>query len=223
MPTELVFRLFFIAAWLVFIGSLVWVRVKHRRPLRVRQVARPSRPRAVALALFAPFWFSGMILYAIYPSAIASLSIPLPVWFRCAMALVAASTIPFINWSNRALGKNWVHALDAATFRKRKDQVLVTSGPYRYIRNPIYLGSFVLVIAFALVAANWLLLVPALFLVGLVYRQIPNEEAMLLERFGDEYRDYSRCTPRLIPSLRPKGRAGTKPRVGGSRTQGEGL
>ena len=200
MTTELGFRLTFIALWVAFIANLTWVRLKARPRPQATALGRSNRKRAVALALFAPLWFAGIVLYAVHPSTIAFLSISLPAWFRWAMVVVTAASIPFIIWSNRTLGKNWVHALDAATFLERTDQALVTSGPYRYVRNPIYFGSFVFIIALALVASNWLLLVPALFLIVLIYREVPNEEAMLLERFGDEYREYCRRTPRLVPS-----------------------
>jgi len=198
---ELVFRLIFVVVWLAFIASLTWVRFRASSQPAPKP-ARSNRKRAVALALFGPPWFAGIILYAIYPSAIAFLSIPLPMWLRGAMVVVIVPSIPFIIWSHRTLGKNWVHALDAETFLQRNDQALVTDGPYRYVRNPIYLGSFVFILALGVLAANWLLLVPALFLIVLVHRQIPNEEAMLLDRFGDEYREYWKRTPRLLPGLK---------------------
>ncbi len=202
MATELVFRLIFAACWLTYVTVVMWARLKARTLAGAAATLPASRKRSVALALFAPPWFAGIILYPAYPSAIAVLSIPLPVWFRFAMLTLIVPSIPFVLWSHLALGKNWVHGLDPQTFLARTDQVLVTGGPYRYVRNPIYLGSIAFITAIALLAANWLLLVPALFLVVLVYREIPNEEAMLLERFGDKYRQYRARTPRMIPGLR---------------------
>ena len=80
----------------------------------------------------------------------------------------------------------------------------MTSGPYRYVRNPIYLGSFTFIVSLSLVAANWFILLPSLALILLIYGQIEREEAMLIERFGDEYREYMKRTPRLIPRLLQK-------------------
>ncbi|MGA2199614.1 MAG: hypothetical protein ABSG45_06720 [Nitrososphaerales archaeon] len=48
-------------------------------------------------------------------------------------------------------------------------------------------------------AANWLLLLPALVLITTIYGQIPKEERMLMDRFGEEYREYMKRTPRIIP------------------------
>ena len=104
--------------------------------------------------------------------------------------------------STTNLAKNWIHALDPSTFQQRKEEKLVTSGPYRYTRNPIYLGFFVFIIAQSLVAANWLLLLSAFVIVTVLYTQIGGEELMLTEKFGDEYREYMKRTPRLIPKIR---------------------
>jgi len=158
--------------------------------------------RIVALALFAPFWFGGIILYAILPGWIAFLSISLPDWFRLVMAGMTALSIPFTLWGYRTLGKNWVHALDPSKFLQRRRETLVTSGPYHYVRNPIYLGAFTFIIALALLAANWLILLPALATTTLFYMQIGKEELMLIGRFGDEYREYMKRTPRFIPRFR---------------------
>ena len=84
----------------------------------------------------------------------------------------------------------------------RKRQTLVTGGPYRYVRNPIYLGAFTFIIALALVSSNWFLLVPDIFVISVIYLQIDGEGKMLLARFGDEYRAYMKRTPRLIPTFR---------------------
>jgi protein-S-isoprenylcysteine O-methyltransferase Ste14 len=206
VTNELLFRVVFSILWLIFIANLTWVRYSSREPKSkpsIDQTARHERGlHIVALALFAPFWFGGIILYIILPSSIIFLSIPLPDWIRLIMVGLAALSIPFTLWGYRALGKNWVHALDPSKFLQRKKETLVTSGPYHYVRNPIYLGAFTFIIALALVAANWLLLLPALVLIMIIYSQVGKEELMLIDRFGDEYREYMKRTPRFIPTPR---------------------
>ena len=73
------------------------------------------------------------------------------------------------------------------------------SGPFHIVRNPIYFEAFTFIIALALVASNWLILLPALALITIIYEQISKEELMLIDKFGDEYREYMKRTPRLIP------------------------
>ena len=206
MVSELVFRIIFTALWIVFISNLIWVRYSIRQPKSEQpanqNVKKEQIGHMVALALFAPFWFGGIILYIFIPNWIMFLSIPIPDWFRIAMAFVTALSIPFVIWSYRTIGKNWVHALDPSQFLQKKDDKLVTNGPYKCVRNPIYFGSFTFIISLALVASNLLILIPALVLITMIYLQIGKEEYMLLDRFGDEYREYMKNTPRLIPKIK---------------------
>jgi len=203
---ELLFRIIFTILWLIFITNLIWIRYTTRKitdkSSTIQAIRHENRLHIVALALFAPFWFGGIILYIIAPSLIAFLSIPLPDWFRAINVGVAIPSIPFTIWGYHILGKNWVHAFESSTFLQSKTQILVTNGPYRYARNPIYLGSFLFILSLALVASNWLVLLPAILLVIFVYFQIKNEEVMLIDRFGDEYREYMKRTPRLIPRFK---------------------
>lgn len=206
VTNELLFRVIFSTLWIIFDANLAWVRYSAREPKSkssIDQTARHERRlHIVALALFAPVWFGGIILYAILPSWIMFLSILLPDWFRLIMVGVAALSIPFTLWGYRTLGKNWVHALEPSKFLQRKREALVTSGPYHYVRHPIYLGAFTFIISLAFVAANWLLFLSALVVITLFYMQIGKEEAMLIDRFGDEYREYMRRTSRFIPKFR---------------------
>lgn len=76
---------------------------------------------------------------------------------------------------------------------------LVTSGLFRFSRNPMYLGMLILLSGFALALTNWLsLLAPVLFVVSMNTLQIKPEEVALREKFGKEYEAYCRRTRRWI-------------------------
>ena len=204
MTDDLLFRVIFSILWFIFIANLLWTRHSAREPKSkpsIDQKAHLDRSR-VALAFIVPFWFGGIALYLILQTWIMFLSIPLPDSFRLIMVGVAALSIPFHLWALRTLGKNWVHALDQSGFLRRKEATLVTNGSYCYVRNPIYLWSFVFIVALSLVAANWLLVVPGLLMVTLLYAQVGKEEQMLIDKFGDEYREYMKRTPQFIPKFR---------------------
>ena len=95
--------------------------------------------------------------------------------------------------------------------RTRSDRVgpLIETGPFRYVRNPLYIGNILLWAGFA-VAAGLLWLAPiALALLAVEYHWIVRwEEALLLQRRGNEYRDYARRVPRWMPRFHHKGHKG---------------
>ena len=101
-------------------------------------------------------------------------------------------------WCYAAMGDMWRIGID----RKNK-AALVSSGPYRYVRHPIYLFQMVM-----LIGAFWLL--PAGFSLALVVAHLicvlikaADEEAFLLATLGDEYRQYLARTGRLFPRVLP--------------------
>jgi protein-S-isoprenylcysteine O-methyltransferase Ste14 len=84
----------------------------------------------------------------------------------------------------------------------RKDASLATDGPYSLTRNPLYFGSFVLGLGFALMANSWPVLFAFLLLFGLIYdATIEDEEQKLLKRFGDAFVAYCRDVPRFFPRV----------------------
>ncbi|HET9784326.1 MAG TPA: methyltransferase [Terriglobales bacterium] len=86
----------------------------------------------------------------------------------------------------------------------RKNDALATTGPYRFTRNPLYLGSALLGAGFVVAADYWLLAVVALALLVAVYLPVIRaEEEYLANRFGSAFADYTRRVPRFWPRLRP--------------------
>lgn len=86
----------------------------------------------------------------------------------------------------------------------RKNDVLATTGPYRFTRNPLYLGSTVLAVGFIIAAHEWLLAVLALLmLLGVYLPVIRKEEEFLAAKFGESFHRYTRTVPRLFPRLWP--------------------
>jgi protein-S-isoprenylcysteine O-methyltransferase Ste14 len=100
---------------------------------------------------------------------------------------------------------------------------LVTGGPYAFVRNPIYLGSFVLGLGMVGILGDpWLLLPHALVFSVFFGMIIPAEEQFLAEQFGEEYARFRRAVPRLIPRLRAW--PGSKhPRLSWREARGEAL
>ena len=197
MIADLFFKITFSALWLIFFANAAWTRYLARVSISKRVARHVGSLTILALALAVPY-FVGALAYVLAPSLIAPLLIPLSDWFRVIMACVAAFGIGFAAWGLRVLGKNWAPSMTGV----REDSELVTTGPYGIVRNPIYLGAFIFLPSLALVGSNWLMLLPAIALCVILFTQVDEEEATVMDRFGDAYREYMKRTPKLIPKLR---------------------
>jgi hypothetical protein len=85
----------------------------------------------------------------------------------------------------------------------RKNEALATSGPYAYTRNPLYLGSLLVAIGFAVAARSWWVAAGLVAMFFAIYIPvIRSEEAFLRERFP-EFQEYANEVPRMIPRMTP--------------------
>jgi len=97
------------------------------------------------------------------------------------------------------LGKNWSTIVEG---RLPKSKKLVKTGPYKYMRHPIYSAAFITIIGFGIFTANWILfLVPLVLFLILYIIRMPKEEKALVNHFGKEYSDYMKQTGRVFPKI----------------------
>ncbi len=146
-----------------------------------------------------------MIAFALVWSAPRNPFTPIalmPDWLQLSLGiLTAAVAIITAIWISiaavRALGAQW--AFDARLIEGHK---LITQGPYRFVRNPIYLAMFGMILSTGLAISRWWVLPIAitLFLIGNAIR-IRSEEKLLRESFGAEFEDYARRVPAMLPRI----------------------
>jgi len=78
---------------------------------------------------------------------------------------------------------------------------IVEGGPYRYIRNPMYLGHLIFFVGLAVVLRSWIALAVFVLHAAWFDRRVREDEARLTQLFGDAYRDYCRRVKRWIPGV----------------------
>ena len=83
----------------------------------------------------------------------------------------------------------------------RKEHKLVTRGIYRWIRHPLYTIGSSFIVSFGMMADNWFITAFGILAFILMAVRTPKEEANLIEKFGDEYREYMKHTGRFLPRL----------------------
>lgn len=85
---------------------------------------------------------------------------------------------------------------------------MLADGPYRYVRNPLYIGTFLTLGSVCVLMPVSGAVVTVVLLYFFLFRLILGEEAFLTPRLGEPYAEYLKAVPRLIPSLRPRVPAG---------------
>lgn len=157
---------------------------------RARQGGGSRAPLVANLAAFVLFVVSLLICAR---SSAASMALPLAL-AGCVLALAGAAVV---LRSRAALGTAW-------SFLPKADQDtdLVTTGPYRLVRHPIYLGFVLLATGQALAFGSGPALLTALFgLVPTFAWRARTEETVLSRTFGERYAVYRRRTKMIIPHL----------------------
>ena len=140
-------------------------------------------------------WLSPLV-YLINPAWMAWSKIGLPEWLRWLGVGLGVLCTFGIYWLFSSIGSNIT-----PTSATRREHQLVTSGPYRWVRHPLYTVGSSLFIALGLMADNWFIVALGVLAFIAMARRTPKEEANLIEKFGDEYRDYMKRTGRYLPKL----------------------
>ena len=141
--------------------------------------------------------FLSMIAFVVNPNWLARANAGFPLSLRWAGVGIALLGFALLQWAQVTLGKSW-----SDTPRMMKEQALITSGPYRSIRHPIYTAFLLILGSTLFISSNWLIgLCWAGMTILEVVSRIGFEESLMLEYFGDQYRDYMKKTGRLLPRL----------------------
>ena len=140
-------------------------------------------------------WLTPLV-YLMNPAWMEWAKIGLPEGVRWLGVALGMLCVFGIYWLFSSIGRSIT-----PTSATRKEHKLVTSGPYRWVRHPLYTVGSCMFLAFGMMADNWFIaLLGILAFVAMAIRT-PKEEANLIEKFGDEYREYMKRTGRFFPKL----------------------
>lgn len=187
--------------WYVFAGYWLvsWLRVK-RTKAREKSVDRFITVAVVVIAyelLFAQWLRIGPLRLRFVPDdpRIAWVGIGVT-WVGVAVAICARYCIG-VYWSARVTLK--------------EGHQLIRSGPYAFVRHPIYTGMLLACVGTALVVGEWRGFAAVLLLLAAHARKAIREENLLTTEFGEQYLAYRRSTGFLFPRLRPRRGMDTHP------------
>jgi protein-S-isoprenylcysteine O-methyltransferase Ste14 len=130
------------------------------------------------------------------PGLLPERVIPAGAWADLTGLAITVLGLGLAVWARVHLGRNW-----SSRPTIRVGHTLVRTGPYRFVRNPIYTGLLVGYTGTAIVIGAFWAFVLMLFLLAAFLMRIREEEKILLEEFGEEYEKYRREVRALIPYL----------------------
>ena len=198
MANERLFRWFFVGIFVGILSISGYFRYRARQFGEAIPRAREGNLAMLTRFLFAAPLYLPIFAYMLNPAFMAWSSIPLPVGLRWLGAAVGLGALPLVYWVVSSIGNNI-----SETFLTKEKHVLVTHGPYRWVRHPLYSTATIALVSLSILAANWFMLAMAcVAFIGIAALVIPREEAELIRKFGDEYREYVLRTGRFAPRLR---------------------
>lgn len=196
METETIFRIILPLLMITFVAHRGYYVRKHGKEQDTLKKREEGSVTKLA-GILGVMGFISILVYVINLNLLAWASLSLPLWSRWAGVSIALLGFVLLQWAQNTLGKNW-----SDTPRMIKEQTLITSGPYQSIRHPIYTAFLLIMGSTLLISANWLI---GLSWIGMTVLEIASrigfEESLMLEYFGDQYRDYMKKTGRLIPRI----------------------
>lgn len=190
LPT-LVFVIVMIC-WFAFAGIFLF---RKKPPSPPDQKRAPGSLVGVALQ-----GMSYGIVWGVHREAftpIVSTSEPVAIAAGILAICAAVGSVWLITTAVKTLGKEW-----SLTARLVEGHKLATTGPYAYVRHPIYTGMLGMLVATGLAFSHWAALLAALviFFVGTIIR-VRSEEKLLREAFGEQFDNYARRVPAIVPGL----------------------
>jgi protein-S-isoprenylcysteine O-methyltransferase Ste14 len=148
----------------------------------------------IIIFIIAQIWVLGSFIFIINPIFLDWSAFPFPIWIRWMGVILTVLGICVEFTTQLYLGRNYSTLLHI-----REEQSLITTGPYRYVRHPMYTALITTGIGMTLLSANWYFGLPFIVTIIVIIFRIKKEEEAMIEKFREEYIRYMKKTKRFIP------------------------
>ena len=189
-----------IALGVAFVAVGGYYRIQSQRGGEPLNRRLEGVPLLIGIRLAGLLTFVSLLALLYNPARFAAFALPIPESLQWVGVVAFALSVGWLVWMFRSLGRNLTD-----TVVTRSNATFVNYGPYRIVRNPMYTGVLMVGFSLAVALATWLVPLGALLIFTLLAIRTKTEERFLLERFGDQYRDYMSRVGRFFPKLSARG------------------
>jgi protein-S-isoprenylcysteine O-methyltransferase Ste14 len=183
--------------WPLWASAAVWALFSIYWEIAARNAAREKSSESPASRGLHVFIANAALLLLFIPvPGLTRRYLPAPQVFVPIGLTIEGCGLLLAIWARRHLGRNW-----SGRITIKVDHELVQSGPYRWIRHPIYTALLAMYAGTALVSGEWHALLGFALAAFAYWRKIRMEEANLAVAFGAAWGDYRRSTGSLLPGL----------------------
>jgi protein-S-isoprenylcysteine O-methyltransferase Ste14 len=155
-----------------------------------------GRPMMLLIRIFGTVLWLSPLVYLVNPHWMTWSKFGLPDPLRWLGVGIGVLCVFGIYWLFASIGSGIT-----PTSATRKEHKLSTSGPYRWVRHPLYSIGTAFIISFGMIADNWFIIAMGVLAFVAMAIRTPKEEANLTEKFGAEYLEYMKRTGRFFPKL----------------------
>lgn len=181
------------AMWLIFTLYWLWgwrrVKGAQRKEPMLPRLLKYWLPLVIAILLIGPGdWYGGTWLGTrMYAGSDAAAVLG---------ALLTMLGVAFACWARYVLGRNW-----SSVVQVKEDHELIQSGPYRWVRHPIYTGLLLAFFGTAMAIGEWRGAICVVIVAVSFWFKLKLEERWMRENFGAAYERYMQRTKALIPGV----------------------
>ena len=199
MPGDEPFRLLLIGATVIQIAiSAHYIRISGAGAT-VFQRRDEGVLLSAAIAVCYLLYALSVLAFLVNPAWMSWSAVAAPAGLRWLGAAVLALGAALLIWGLHHLDRQLTISIST-----KENHALVTTGPYRWVRHPLYTGGMIESVGVVLLVSNWLVAVSAAAFWALIAYRTPLEEQKLIDAFGEDYRLYMRQVGRFLPSRSPK-------------------
>jgi protein-S-isoprenylcysteine O-methyltransferase Ste14 len=189
-------RLAVIAIASTFLAVAGYYRIRSLRGGERLNRTEEGWPILIGTRLFGALALASVVVLLWKPAAIQWAQMPVGEAARWVGVAGLSAALIWLIWMFRSLGRNLTD-----TVVVRRDAHLVDYGPHSYVRNPMYTGVLAAGFSLGLALGTWVTPLAVGLVFTLLALRTRTEEKHLIDRFGDQYRDYMKRVGRFVPRL----------------------